>query len=217
MSLQSKTPVHVLRIDASARHSDSISRLLGERLLDGLRAQYVDVSVNHRDLADKPLPFVDADWIAANYTAPEQRTEAQHTALAVSDTLVRELMDADLLLIGVPLYNFGIPAALKAWIDLVARARLTFRYTESGPEGLLKNKSAYLLVATGGVKSGSELDFATDYMRHVLGFLGITDVTVIAADQLMQRGETAVELAYDHIDSLFDTPAISVPRNALSA
>lgn len=217
MSHQTQTRLRVLHVDASARYTDSVSRDLGQRLLYNLRTLYPEVSVAHRDLADNPLPYVDADWIAANYTASEQRTAAQREVLAVSDTLVRELMDADLLLIGVPLYNFGIPAALKAWVDMVARARLTFRYTEQGPEGLLKHKRAYLLVATGGVKSGSEVDFATGYMRHVLGFLGITDVTVIAADQLMQRGETAVEQAHAEIDRLFPIDAPTRAHVALHA
>ncbi|MBU1191382.1 MAG: NAD(P)H-dependent oxidoreductase [Gammaproteobacteria bacterium] len=210
-------PIRVLSVDTSPRQSDSVSRRLSERLLDNLRAQHGNLTITRRDLDKAPLPFVNGDWITANFTAPEQRSAWQQKALAVSDRLVQELMDNDLLLIGVPLYNFGIPAALKAWVDMVARARLTFRYTDSGPEGLLKNKRAYLLIASGGVKAGSEMDFATQYMRHVLGFLGITDVTVIAADQIMQRGDAALEQALAEIDGLFSPPADSDQRIALQA
>jgi FMN-dependent NADH-azoreductase len=115
--------------------------------------------------------------------------------------LIAELEAADTIVIGVPLYNFGIPAALKAWIDLIARARRTFRYTEAGPEGLLKDKKAYLVVASGGVPVGSDYDFATGYLRHVLGFVGITDVTVIDAGQQMMDGDV-VNRATAAIDDL---------------
>jgi len=121
--------------------------------------------------------------------------------LAHSDELIAELEAADTIVIGVPVYNFAIPAALKAWVDQIARARRTFRYTETGPEGLLKGKKAYLVVASGGVPVGSDYDFATGYLRHVLGFVGITDVTVIEAGQQMMDGE-AVTRATAAIDEL---------------
>ena len=139
----------------------------------------------------------------ANFTPAEQRNEEQKAALAESDALVAELRAADVLIIGVPIYNFGIPAALKAWVDMVARARLTFRYTENGPVGLLKGKRVYLVVASGGTAVGSEIDFATGYLRHMLGFLGIDDVHIVAADRLMARGEEeAVRNARAQIDRL---------------
>ncbi|MEM9054926.1 MAG: NAD(P)H-dependent oxidoreductase, partial [Pseudomonadota bacterium] len=102
----------------------------------------------------------------------------------------------------VPVYNFGVPAALKAWIDLVARARKTFKYTETGPVGLLEGKTAYVVIASGGTPSGAQIDFATPYVRHVLGFLGIHEVNVIAADQLMTAGEEKVETATAQIEAL---------------
>lgn len=123
----------------------------------------------------------------------------QRAALSLSDRLVQELMEADVLVISVPLYNFTIPAALKAWIDLVARAGMTFRYTDAGPEGLLRVERAYLILASGGVEAGSRTDFASEYLRHVLRFLGINDVTVIAADRLALRGDAAVEQAEGQI------------------
>jgi FMN-dependent NADH-azoreductase len=127
--------------------------------------------------------------VDANFTAPDQRNALQRAALVESDALVAELMATDVLVIGVPIYNFGIPAKLKAWVDMVARARVTFRYTEDGPVGLLRGKRAYFVVASGGTAVGSAIDFATGYLRHVLGFLGIDDVEIVAADRVMGRGE----------------------------
>jgi FMN-dependent NADH-azoreductase len=185
------TVLRLLRVDASARYSDSVSRRLLDRFEDQLRRRHSRVITTIRDVA-RGLPFVDADWVAANFTAPDQRSDAQRTRLAQSDALVAELKAANVVVIGVPVYNFGIPASLKAWVDLVARAGLTFRYTSDGPEGLMTDKKAYLVVASGGVAVGSEADFASRYLRHMLGFLGITDVEVIGADQLALDAEAAV-------------------------
>ena len=131
------------------------------------------------------LPFLDEEWVGANFTDPVDRSEDQRSKLALSDTLVGELKAADTIVIGTPIYNFSVPAALKAWIDQIARARETFKYTENGPVGLLEGKKAYVLVASGGTKVGSEIDFAATYLKHILGFVGIQDVTIVAADQLM--------------------------------
>jgi len=198
----------VLRVDSSARSEGSMSRRVADELIEQLREREGAVEVRVRDLAVEAPSFVDADWVDANFTAPEQRNGEQKAALAESDALVAELKAADVLVIGVPIYNFGIPAKLKAWIDMVARARLTFRYTENGPVGLLEGKRAYLAVASGGTVVGSELDFATGYLCHVLGFLGIDDVHIVAADRLMARGEEeAVGDARAQIDLLLPFPA----------
>lgn len=202
--------LQVLRIDASARTDGSISRQLADRLLAGLSHRHGDLAVTRRDLA-RGLPFVDADWIAANFTDPDARDTVQRAALARSDALVAEVQAADVLVIATPVYNFGVPATLKAWIDQVARARLTFRYTEKGPQGLLTGKKAYILVATGGTAIGGEYDFATPWLRFILGFLGITDVEVIAADQGMARGEQAYRAASEDIARVLerDWPALA--------
>jgi len=193
----------VLRLDSSARSDGSMSRRVADELIEQLREREGAVEVRVRDLAVDAPSFVDADWVDANFTPPEQRNEEQKAALAQSDALVSELKAADILVIGVPIYNFGIPAALKAWVDMVARARLTFRYTENGPVGLLQGKRVYLAVASGGTAVGSELDFATGYLRHVLGFLGIDDVQIVAADRLMARGEEeAMREAHAQVDRL---------------
>jgi FMN-dependent NADH-azoreductase len=193
----------VLRVDSSARSEGSMSRWVADALIEQLREREGAVEVSVRDLAVGAPSFVDAAWVDANFTPPEQRNEEQKAVLAESDALVAELKAADILVIGVPIYNFGIPAKLKAWIDMVARARLTFRYTEDGPVGLLKGKRAYLAVASGGTAVGSEIDFATGYLRHVLAFLGIDDVQIVAADRLTARGgEEAMRDAHAQIDRL---------------
>ena len=170
----------ILQIDASARSQDSVTRMLTAQVV----AQHPDASVTARDLAADPLPHLTEDWVAATFTPENLRTEVQRLALALSDTLVAELQVADVIVIGLPIYNFSVPAALKAWIDQVARAGVTFRYTEDGPEGLLSGKKAVIAMASGGVPEGSPVDFATPFLRQFLGFLGISDVTVISADQM---------------------------------
>lgn len=185
---------NILRVDASARRSASSSRAL----TDALIARLGSTAVVSRDLSDA-LPFVTENWVHANFADEAERTAEQKAELELSDRLVAELFAADILVIGSPVYNFGIPAALKAWIDMVARARKTFRYTERGPQGLLTGKKAYVLMASGGTEIGSEIDFASGYLRHVLGFIGIDDVTIIAADQQMMRGEDALSQALGRI------------------
>src|SRR5512139_1509686 len=182
--------LRVLRVDASARAEGSVTRQLADLMLRELDERVPGLSVARRDVA-AGLPFVDAAWVGANLTEPEARNAAQRQALAKSDQLVAEVMAADVLVIATPIYNFSVPASLKAWIDQIARARLTFRYTEHGPQGLLSGKKAYVLVATGGTEVGGAVDFATPWLKFVLGFLGIADVEVIAADRGMLRGDAA--------------------------
>ncbi len=174
----------ILQIDASARKTGSVTRELTSAMVTQLLDKSPDAKVLTRDVS-QGLPFLDEDWVGANFTDSAERTAEQKLKLALSDTLVAELEAADTIVIGAPVYNFGIPAALKAWVDLIARARKTFQYTENGPEGLLKGKKAFVVAASGGTKVGSEIDFAVNYLKHILGFVGITDVTVVAADQLM--------------------------------
>lgn len=174
----------ILQIDASARKTGSVTRELTETLVKTLVRSDPDAKVLTRDVS-QGLPFLDEEWVGANFTDPAERSAEQRKKLALSDTLVSEVKSADTIVIGTPIYNFSVPASLKAWIDQIARARETFSYTENGPVGLLEGKRAFVLVASGGTKVGSEIDFAASYLRHVLGFVGITDVTIVAADQLM--------------------------------
>lgn len=187
----------ILRIDASARRADSVTRDLADRIVARLAPERVIV----RDLA-RGLPQIDEAWVSANFTPPDARTETQRATLALSDELVAELETADTVVIGLPIYNFGLPASLKAWIDLVARAGVTFRYTAEGPVGLLDGKRAILAVASGGTGAGSDIDFATPHLRHVLGFLGISDVEVIAADRLAIDPEASRATAESRVAAL---------------
>lgn len=208
MSKPFTAPLNVLTVMASARRQDSISRGLVAYMLDTLREADPDLRLRVRDLAEG-LPLLDARWIGASFTPADQRDAVQRETLALSDTLVGELQAADVLVIGTPIYNFSIPAALKAWIDLVARAGVSFRYTENGPQGLLRGKQALILIASGGTPVGSEIDFASGYLRHVLGFLGIEDVTVIAADRIMQQQGEAVAAAEQGIAAVVETMGIA--------
>jgi FMN-dependent NADH-azoreductase len=187
----------VLRIDASARHDGSETRALTQRIIDRLAPQ----SLIQRDLA-AAIPSLDADWLAASWTPEDQRSDAQRETLALSDSLIAELQAADTLVIGTPIYNFGIPAPLKAWIDQIARAGVTFRYTEAGPEGFMTGKRAIIAIASGGTQVGSDIDFASGYLRHILGFLGITDVQFVAADLLMIDAEASHAKANAALEAL---------------
>jgi FMN-dependent NADH-azoreductase len=207
------TPLKVLEVAASGRNEGSVSRMLSADLLGALEERHGDIELTRRDL-NKGLAFVDEGWINANFTAPEERSAAQRAALAESDALVAELKSADVVVIGTPIYNFGIPAALKAWIDMVARARLTFRYTENGPEGLLEGKKAYVVIASGGVPVDSAVDFATPYLRHVLAFIGINDVDVIAAERLNSMAEESIDAARARIAELIHTAPLLQHRVA---
>jgi len=194
-------PLKLLRIDSSGRTQNSVTRQLSDLLIAQLQNQGHALQVTSRDVA-QGIPFVNEEWINANFTDPAQRSEQQHAALAYSDDLVQEIKNADVLVIGAPIYNFGIPAALKAWIDMIARARLTFRYGENGPIGLVTGKQAFLIMASGGTPLGSDIDFASTYLRHALAFIGITQVETIAAERLMVQGDTAREIAITQIAQL---------------
>ena len=178
----------IFRLDASMRHEGSLTRKRADALVS-----HLDGMVLHRDLASMPLPMIDEEWINANFTPEEKRTDAQNQKLSYSDELVKELQEADILVLAVPVYNFSMPAAFKAWVDLIARARLTFRYTENGPEGLLKDKKAYIVTASGGVPLGSPADHLSPYIKHVLGFVGVTDVVFLDSEKLDQDANSAIQ------------------------
>lgn len=196
--------MNVLEISASGRRGGSVSRRLTNEILEALEDRHGDVRVVRRDLAEG-VPQVDEAWIDANFTPPEDRSGEQRAALAQSDEFVAELERADVVIIGTPIYNFGVPAALKAWIDLIARARRTFRYTADGPEGLLRGKKAYIVVASGGVAVDSAQDFATPYLRHALAFVGIADIEVVAADKLNSQYDEALDAARRRIANIVYT------------
>ena len=187
--------MNILHVTSSPRGSASYSNRVAANVLDELTARNPGATVTVRDLAREPLPHIGDDFVAATRGPNGPQTDAQRALLARSDELVDELFAADLIVIAAPMINFTIPTSLKAWIDYVARAGRTFRYSEKGPEGLLKGKKVFVLVARGGAyKAGSPaaaFDFQEPYLRAVLGFLGITDITFIHLEQLAMGQDTA--------------------------
>lgn len=193
--------MNILHIDSSARVDGSSSRALTKAMIEALMKKSADANIIYRDVA-AGFPLVNEDWIYANFTDDAERSDAQREALALSDVLIAELESADIIVIGSPIYNFAIPAALKSWVDMIARARKTFQYTENGPVGLLQGKKAYVAMASGGTPIGSEIDFASTYLQHILAFIGIDNVTIIGADEQMARGDAAIEQAMSKIKNL---------------
>jgi len=176
----------ILRIDASARRAGSASRGFADAVL----AAVPGAALTHRDLAGGVAQITEA-YTSGTFKAPEARTAEERAALAHSDELLAELQAADTLLMSTAIYNFGIPASLKAWIDQVTRAGVAFRYTENGPVGLLTGKRALVAIASGGTRLGAANDFASPYLRYALGFIGIEDVTFFDA----RAGEAEVARA----------------------
>ena len=174
----------LLQIKASLFSDDGESSRLANRFVAAWRAAATHRRVIVRDLAREPVPHLDAERFGAFVAKPEDRTKAQAEVLHYSDTLVQELKQADVVALGVPMYNLGIPSTLKAYFDHIARAGVTFRYTEKGPVGLLTGKKAYVFAARGGLYAGTLLDTQTQYLRHVLGFIGIRDVGFVFAEGL---------------------------------
>src|ERR1700758_5265434 len=179
----------LLKIDSSPMGERSVSRKLTAEFAKIWVETHPDGAVISRDLATLNIPVVNGDWVAAAYTPEDARTAEQKKALAISDLLIAELQKADEYVIGVPMHNFSIPSTLKLWIDQVVRIGKTFSYGADGPKGLLTGKKATLLIASGGgyERTAMEsLNFVTPYLRAVFGFLGVTDVTIIAAEGTAQ-------------------------------
>ncbi|QPC98154.1 FMN-dependent NADH-azoreductase [Qipengyuania soli] len=193
----------ILHITASIRsNEESVSRSLSSKLVDSL-VERNGANVVNRDLAANDLPFIDAVRFAANLVPLAERSDEQRELAAIADTLIAELQDADTIVFGVPIYNFSVPATVKAWADLVARAGTTFQYTANGPEGLLTGKKVYITTTSGGTPVGSAYDFMTPWLTLFLGFLGITDVEIVAADGIMGAdGEAKIASAHEQIEML---------------
>lgn len=170
---------NVLRLDAGAPHPGSVTRELADEVVARLTTD-ADTTVVQRELTEG-LPFVDNQWMSA-------AAGVDGVALSTSDELIAELKAADVIVLTAPVYNFGVPAALKAWIDQVVRVGETFNYTETGPVGKLENKRAVIVTASGGTEIEGAGDFAVPYLRFILGFIGIVDVDVVAASQQIIRG-----------------------------
>ena len=196
----------ILKIDASANTSASVSKMLGDKLSEKLQHNFPNTPVKQRDL-NNGLTFVDEQWINAKVTPADQRTLYQQQQLELSDTLIAEIQDADRIIITTPMYNFGVPATLKAWIDQVCRAGVTFKYTTEGPVGLLKGKQVDIIITTGGVPLKSPVDFVSDYLKQVFRFIGIEHINIIAADQMAINADTGIKKAQRQIEDLIITAA----------
>lgn len=175
---------NLLQINSSIFSSGGQSSQLADQFVAAWRANQPDTQVVVRDLAQQPLPHLDAQRVLAFFAQPGERTPEQQAFVAESDALIDEIKQAEVIVIGLPMYNFGIPSTLKAYFDQIARAGVTFRYTENGPEGLLTGKKAYIFATRGGVHAGTPLDSQTGYVRNFLGFLGIADVEFVYAEGL---------------------------------
>ncbi|MDF3037223.1 MAG: acpD [Paucimonas sp.] len=181
--------MNILQINSSARVEGSHSTRLANELVERLATAHADAQVTVRDLAKTPHPVLDEEALQALFTAPEQRTPAQAARVALDDALIAEIQAADVVVLGVPMYNFGVSAQLKNWIDAISRARVTFRYTESGPEGLLKGKKVYVTLARGGMYRDTPADTQVPYLKTVFAFLGMTDVQFFYAEGLAMGPE----------------------------
>lgn len=196
----------ILRLDASANPTESNSHKLGDYLIRQLNQGNSTVETRTRNL-NQELSFIDSNWIAANFTPREERNDDQSARLEFSDQLITELNWADHIVLTTPMYNFGVPATLKAWIDLVCRAGITFRYGANGAEGLLKDKRVDIVITTGGAPLGSPVDFVSGYLRQVFAFIGIDDVSIIGADQMNVDAQASCARATAQIEQHY--PAVA--------
>lgn len=183
--------MQILQINSSARSAGANSTRLADAITARLKAANPAAVVELRDLAANPHPVLDEAALGALFTPAEQRTPEQAARVALDDALIAQVQAADVIVLGVPMYNFGVPVQLKTWIDAIARAGVTFRYTENGPEGLLKGKKVYVALARGGIYRDTPADSQVPYLKGVLGFLGMTDVEFIYAEGLAMGPESA--------------------------
>ncbi|MCC6074058.1 FMN-dependent NADH-azoreductase [Pseudomonas sp. GCM10022188] len=183
--------MNILQINASARSSGANSTRLADAITARLQAQNPDAVVELRDLARDPHPVLDEAALGALFTPAEQRSAEQAARVALDDALIAQVQAVDVIVLGVPMYNFGVPVQLKTWIDAIARAGVTFRYTANGPEGLLKGKKVYVALARGGLYRDTPADSQVPYLKSVLAFLGMTDVEFVYAEGLAMGAEGA--------------------------
>lgn len=190
----------ILQINSSARSAGANSTRLADAITTRLKAANPGAVVELRDLAANPHPVLDEAALGALFTPAEQRSPEQAARVALDDALIAQVQSADAIVIGVPMYNFGVPVQLKTWIDAIARGGVTFRYTENGPEGLIKGKKVYVALARGGVYRDTPADSQVPYLKGVLGFLGMTDVEFIYAEGLAM-GPEAADKAFAEADT----------------
>jgi FMN-dependent NADH-azoreductase len=181
--------MNILQLNSSARAENSHSTRLGNSIVERLRASEPEATLSVRDFGRTPHPELNEAGLAALFTPADKRTPEQAARVALDDALIAELFAADVIVLGVPMYNFGVSAQLKNWIDAVARAGVTFRYTEKGPEGLVKNKKVYVALTRGGLYRNTPADTQVPYLKTFFGFIGLTDVQFIYAEGLAMGPE----------------------------
>lgn len=193
----------ILQINSSARAGGSHSTRLANVLVERLSAAQPQATLTVRDLGRTPHPMLDEAALQALFSPAQQRTPEQAARVALDDALIAEIQAADVVVLGVPMYNFGVPAQLKNWIDAISRAQVTFRYTDQGPEGLLKGKKVYVALTRGGLYRNTPNDSQTPYLKTFFGFLGMTDVQFVYAEGLAMGPEAeqnALASAYNQIE-----------------
>ena len=198
-------PTTLLRLNASLFSDQGQSSRLADRFVRTWVERHTDGRLISRDLAADPVPHLDAARFTAFTTPPENRTAEQAAVVAFSDRLIDELRSADVIVLGLPMYNFGVPSQLKAYFDHVARAGVSFRYTAQGSEGLIKGKKAYVMAARGGLYAGTPRDSQTAYVRDFLRFIGIEDVEFVYAEGLAineDRKRESIDQASQSIERL---------------
>ena len=195
--------MNILQINSSARSEGSFSTRLADRIVARLREADPEASLTLRNLNGNPHPILDEAALGALFTPAAQRTGEQAARVALDDALIAEIAAADVVVLGVPMYNFGVPAQLKNWIDAISRAGVTFRYTANGPEGLLTGKKVYVALTRGGKYRNTPADSQVPYLATVLGFLGMKDVHFVYAEGLAMGADAereALATAYAEIE-----------------
>ena len=181
--------MNILQVNSSAKGAGSYSTRLANELVQGLLKAHPDARLTVRDLSRTPHPVIDEATLKSLFTPAQLRTAEQAARVALDDALIAELMAADTIVLGAPMYNFSIPGQLKSWLDAIARAGVTFRYTEKGPLGLVNGKTVYVVSSRGGMHRGQPTDQVTPYLQIFLGFLGMTDVRFVYAEGLAMGPE----------------------------
>lgn len=181
--------MNILQINSSARREASHSTRLANRIVERLRDTDPDANLTVRDLNRHPHSVLDEAAVGALFTPAEKRTPEQAARVAMDDALIAEIKAADAIVLGVPMYNFGVPSQLKAYFDQIARAGVTFRYTEKGPQGLIADKPVYVFAARGGLYQGTPRDTQTGYVTTFLNFIGLADIEFVFAEGLNMGNE----------------------------
>jgi len=189
--------MNILQINSSARSVGSESSRLADALVARLKAAKPDTKVVRHDLATKPLQLIDGPTLGALFTPADQRNAEQAARVAIDDALIAEAQAADIIVIGAPMYNFGVTVQLKSWFDAIARAGVTFKYSETGPVGLLTGKKVYVTLARGGIHRDGPTDSQVPFLKTMLGFLGLTDVQFVYSEGLAYGPEVATKAQAD--------------------